>query len=217
MSPEHHEHRKKRFARIRRAKWFLRYVPRRARFHRYPLIGRFADIARKRDYLWSFRTESVRPALYYGAILAFMPIMGIQVGIAFFVAILARANVMVMAALQFITTPVTFLFIYKGTYEVGRIALSTAGIGTRDESIGGDAAFTTKLMNILSSVTSPEAWGSMNWGEMIAALFTGGLIVGVMVGFVLDVIWRIASSQAEARKLRRAVEKLDSGSTRTGA
>lgn len=217
MSPEHHENRKKRFARIRRAKWFLRFVPRRARFHRYPLIGRFADIARKRDYLWSFRTESVRPALYYGTILAFMPIMGIQVGVAFFVAVLARANVMVMAALQFITTPVTFLFIYKGTYEVGHIALTAAGLGTEDESIGSHEAFTTKLQNILRSVTSPEAWGSMNWGEMIAALFTGGLIVGVTVGFILDVIWRIASGQAEARKLRRAVKKMDSGSTPSGA
>lgn len=216
MSPEHHEHRKKRFARIRRAKWFLRFVPRRARFHHYPLIGRFADIARKRDYLWSFRTESVRPALYYGSVLAFMPVMGIQVGIAFFVALFARANVMVMAALQFITTPVTFLFIYKGTYEVGYLALTAAGLSSRDERLGSEEAFTTKLKNILSSVTSPEAWGSMNWGEMITALFVGGLIVGVTVGFILDVIWRIASGQAEAHKLRRAVAKMDSGSTRSG-
>ena len=74
MPPEEHIAREERFARLRRLKQFLRYMPRRAVFHKYPLIGRFADAARKRAYLWSFKTANLRPSFYAGSILSLLPV-----------------------------------------------------------------------------------------------------------------------------------------------
>lgn len=213
MSPEHHEHRQKRFARIRRAKWFLRFMPRKARFHRYPLIGRFADFARKRDYLWSFRTESVRPALYIGSIVALLPLLGIQVAVAFVLALMSRANVMLLIGLQFITTPITAPPLYYGTYHVGRIVMEAVGFEPTAEHVGSEAALIEELETMDESIAAPDQKWSNRWGSTIVALMVGGLVVGTFVGFVLDMIWRFASGRAEARKIRRAVQKMDSGST----
>jgi len=88
-----------------RVKRLLRLLPRRAVFHRYPIIGRFAPFARRRAYLWSFKPEHMRPAIYVGAIISLWPLMGFQVALAFVAALLVRGNVMVAAALQLITNP----------------------------------------------------------------------------------------------------------------
>ena len=213
MPPEHHEHRQKRFARIRRAKLFLRFMPRKARFHRYPLIGRFADMARKRDYLWSFRTESVRPALYIGSIVALLPLLGIQVAVAFVLALMSRANVMLLIGLQFITTPITAPPLYYGTYHVGRVVMEAVGFEPTAEHVGSEAALIQELETMDKSITAPDQKWSTRWGSTIVALMVGGLVVGTFVGFVLDMMWRFASGRAEVRKIRRAVQKMDSGST----
>mgnify|MGYP006169032103 FL=1 len=213
MPPEHHEHRQKRFARIRRAKLFLRFMPRKARFHRYPLIGRFADMARKRDYLWSFRTESVRPALYIGSIVALLPLLGIQVAVAFVLALMSRANVMLLIGLQFVTTPITAPPLYYGTYHVGRVVMEAVGFEPTAEHIGSEAALIQELETMNKSITAPDQKWSTRWGSTIVALMVGGLVVGTFVGFVLDMMWRFASGRAEVRKIRRAVQKMDSGST----
>lgn len=213
MSPEHHEHRQKRFARIRRAKWFLRFMPRKARFHRYPLIGRFADFARKRDYLWSFRTESVRPALYIGSVIALLPLLGIQVAVAFALALMSRANVMLLVGLQFITTPITAPPLYYATYHVGRAAMEAVGFEKVPQHVESEAALIQELETMDQSITVSDQKWSDRWGGTIVALMIGGLIVGSLVGFILDIIWRYGSGRAEARKIRRAVQKIDSGST----
>ena len=58
-------------------------LPRRANVGRYPVIRRFAEAARSRPYLWSFKRENVLPALYVGGVLAFMPTYGLQILLAF--------------------------------------------------------------------------------------------------------------------------------------
>ncbi len=217
MSTEHHEHRKEHFARIRRAKWFLRFMPRRARFHRYPLIGRFAEMARKRDYLWSFRTESVRPALYVGAIVAMLPLLGVQIAVAFVLALLFRANVMILVGLQFITTPLTAPPLYYGTYHVGLIVMETVGFDTHPHVVQNDEALIEELESIDDSLGRPERTWSERWGMTLFALALGGIIVGSVVGVVLDLVWRFASGQADARRLRRVIQKRRSDSTPTRA
>lgn len=127
--PHHHHQRLLRFARIRRAKFWLRFMPRRARFHTYPVVGRFADFARKRNYLWSFRYPQVRPSLYLGTILTLIPIPG-QVPIAFILCLVFRANFMLMGGLQFVSNPATTLPFVIGTYKLGSFVLDVTGIST---------------------------------------------------------------------------------------
>lgn len=122
-SPAHH-------TRIRRVKRLLRFAPRRAVFHTYPLIGRFAAFARRRAYLWSFKTAHVRPAFYAGSILSFLPVMGVQLPLALILALVLRSNFMVMGGLQFITNPFTAAPIYYATYKLGEHVISATGINT---------------------------------------------------------------------------------------
>jgi uncharacterized protein (DUF2062 family) len=127
MTEEHHHQRLLRFARIRRVKFWLRFMPRRARFHTYPFVGRFAEFARKRNYLWSFRYPQIRPSLYLGSILTLVPIPG-QLPIAFALCLVFRANFMLMGGLQFISNPATSLPLAIGTYKLGSLVLDVTGI-----------------------------------------------------------------------------------------
>ena len=124
---EHHHHQRLRFARIRRLKLLLRYMPRRARFHTYPLVGRFASFARKRSYLWSFRYSQIRPSLYLGSILTLIPIPA-QLPIAFLLCLSFRANFMIRGGLQFVSNPATSVPFVIGTYKLGSMVLNVTGI-----------------------------------------------------------------------------------------
>jgi uncharacterized protein (DUF2062 family) len=127
-SEEHHAHREHRET-IRRTKQLLRWLPRRARLHKYPLIGRFADYARSRSYLWSFRTEHVRGGFYLGSILSLLPTLGVQLPIALLLAVFLRLNFMVVGGLQFLTNPFTAAPIYYSTYQLGHAIITGSGFG----------------------------------------------------------------------------------------
>ena len=183
----------------------MRFAPRRARFHRYPFIGRFADIARKRDYLWSFRTESVRPAIYAGSILALMPVLGIQTPIAFLLALLLR--VMILVGLQFITTPITAPPIYYATYHAGRTTMEAVGFDTQSHQVADQVALFREIeaLEEEGGTAAPAAPApALRWTTMIYSLVTGGFIVGGAVAIGLDLIWRFLSGHADLRRIRRA-------------
>lgn len=127
FADENHQQRLLRFARIRRLKLLLRFMPRRARFHTYPLVGRFASFARARNYLWTFRYPQIRPALYLGSILTLIPIPA-QLPIAFFLCLTFRANFMVMGGLQFVSNPATTVPLVIGTYKLGAMVLNVTGV-----------------------------------------------------------------------------------------
>jgi uncharacterized protein (DUF2062 family) len=198
MTEEHHHHRQLRFAQIRRTKFWLRFMPRRARFHTYPIVGRFADFARKRNYLWSFRFSSLRPAFYAGSILSLMPAMGVQLPLAFVLCLFLRTNFMVMGGLQFITNPVTAGPVYYGTYKLGITVINASGFGRGiDAQPVAPAPETEPATPEHESETSllrdPET-GRPTWtsriGTGINALILGGLICGLALGAALDLLWR---------------------------
>lgn len=214
---EHPEHRKLRFARIRRAKWLLRFAPRRARFHHYPLIGRFAAVARKRAYLWSFKTEYVRPALYAGSIIAMLPIMGIQVPVAFCAALLLRGNVMVLAGLQFITNPLTALPLYYGTYQLGQAVIAASGFGSSVEVAPADldslATVTVPHVETLATTPPPELAWTQGLGTAFNSWVIGGVIAGAVLGLVLDLLWQFGLRRAAVHKAKVAARHHHSDST----
>ena len=154
--------------RRRRLKRVLRVLPRRANVGRYPVIRRFADAARSRPYLWSFRREHVWPALYVGSVLAFMPTYGLQVFLALLAAMVVRANLTVMVALQMITNPLTLAPLYLLTHRVGQVLIALTGYGAADAGVA-------------SSVN---------------ALVLGGIVVGLVVAVALDLSWRLLAWEA---------------------
>ena len=132
MTAEENNHRLRHFARIRRAKFWLKYMPRRARFHTYPIVGRFSAFARKRNYLWSFNYLNIRPALYLGSVLTLIPIPG-QLPLGFLLCLLFRSNFMVMGALQFVSNPATGPFFLYGTYKLGAVTLDITNLSSRPD------------------------------------------------------------------------------------
>jgi len=199
--------RQERHARFRLWKQVLRFVPRRAALHRYPLVGRFAEIARKRSFLWSFRMQHLRPAFYSGAILAVMPVMGVQLPVAFILALLLRANFMILGGLQFITNPVTAAPIYYATHQLGKTVIRWSGFGApvpveQDiDTISAETLPTTFTPPLVTTTNDDGIHWGRRIGTAINALVIGGAISGTLLGFLLDVSWRILAERFGPRHL----------------
>ncbi|MFW6217675.1 MAG: DUF2062 domain-containing protein [Verrucomicrobiota bacterium] len=181
-----------RSARIRRVKRWLRPLPRRATIHKYPVLGRFAETARRRIYLWSFREENAVPAIYAGCILTLMPIYGIQLPLSFLLALWLRANLPILAGLQMVSNPVTALPIWFAGYNVGRNVLGVIGV----EALRLERA---EVRQLLGSFLRGE-WGSKL--ERIASVFgvtsLGAVVMGTFFGLVASVAYRIIARRTAA-------------------
>lgn len=168
MTSHEKEIRLQRHARIRRVKQLLRWLPRKANLERYPILKWFAKAARKRPFLWSFKVSQCTPAFYAGAIIAFLPLYGIQLPLAFGAAVLLRANLPITCGLQLITNPVTLLPVWFVTNKVGRWVIEFVGYGEGLTRVSTD----------------------------FNALIIGGIIVGAVAGAVLDLLYRVGAHEA---------------------
>ncbi len=174
MSTDLERHRREMRLRVRRVRRFLKPLPRRANVGKYPVIKWFAEAARKRPFLWSFKKSHVIAAFYAGSIVAFLPLYGLQLLVAFWAALFARANLAVTVALQFITNPLTLGPVYYLTYKIGMWVIDVTG-----------------LMH-----------GPSHMGTRINALFIGGIVLGIVVAVVLDIGYRLALWEAGVFKRR---------------
>ncbi len=218
MPPEEHAAQQERFARFRRLKQFLRFMPRRAVFHKYPIIGRFADAARQRAYLWSLKPAHIRPAFYAGSILTMLPLMGIQIPLAFLLSLLLRANFMVLGTLQLITNPFTAAPAYYATYQLGRTVIEWSGFGHGVELVdpievaldSSDAIIVPPRLEA-ATVTPPPQPHEVSWisrlGTTFNALFIGGFISGALLGLALDLLWRIGTERYAGKFFHRPASR----------
>lgn len=178
MPVRSHPLHRKWLARRRRLRKWLRPLPRRANVSKYPVIKWFADAARRRPYLWSFKRPQVMASLYAGSVLALLPVYGLQVAIGLALAILVRGNLTVMIALQMITNPLTLGPIYLATHALGQKIIGWTGYGA----------------------------GPSDVGTHINALVVGGIVAGLGLALVLDLGWRLLAW--EARRFRSQLQAL---------
>ncbi|HVS03291.1 MAG TPA: DUF2062 domain-containing protein, partial [Thermoanaerobaculia bacterium] len=171
LERRHRAERAVRFGRMRR---WLRPLPRRSNLASYPVVKWFADTARKRPYLWSFKNPGLRRAVYTGAVIAFLPVYGLQLLVAFWAAVLLRANLAVTCGIQLITNPFTAGPVYYLCYRIGMWIIHTFEIG-----VGRGAT-----------------------GTRFNALVLGGVVVGLAVGFLLDLLFRFAGWEAQRLRER---------------
>ncbi len=176
--------------RIRRMKWLLRFLPRRANVHRYPGLKWFAGFAKERMYLWSFRYRAVAPALYAGTILSLLPIFGIQIPLAFLLSLLMRANLPVFVGLQFITNWFTVVPIYYICYQIGRFSLKLVNVD--------EAALTIEQLREFMEHFAHHQWAAN--GQFLLHVFLvtslGSLILGVFLGTVFDHLYKLMAWRA---------------------
>jgi len=175
--------REERFKRIRRLKKILRPLPRRSNVHRYPVLKWFSETAYRRSYLWSFKGNAVRSALFWGIWISMLPIVGIQMIVVFFVSLLVRANLPLIVALQWISNPLTMGPIYFADYKIGMILLDLMGINyPRNKLLNPDydwAHFTYKELLRLIDTFPP--------------MFLGGSVLGIFLGVTTVFLYKIFS------------------------
>ena len=162
---------------LRRRRWLrrlLRPLPRRANVHRYPVIKWFGDRAKRFPFLWSFKRANVIPALYGGMVLSLLPLYGFQLLLAFGLALLLRANLTITVALQFITNPLTIVPIYGATTLLGVELMEWAGAG--------------------ADMPRPLFYAN--------ALFVGGVVAGLGLALLADLLWRFAAWEAGVFKAK---------------
>ncbi|MEO0794469.1 MAG: DUF2062 domain-containing protein [Verrucomicrobiota bacterium] len=208
------KHKHEYFRRIRRAKKWLRPLPRRATIHRYPVLGWFADTARRRSYLWSFRREDVVPAIYVGCILSMLPIYGIQVPTAFLLAMVFRCNLMMIVSTQFITNPITAGPLYLAACFIGLHIFSLFGAPIPGDSVlDFSKLITENLKEAFLSIVGPNTMAdsmatlSEQTGMSLPALvglgfkatFVGGAVIGYFFGFAFSVIYQFGARRASAK------------------
>lgn len=218
---EPEEVRKLRFSRIRRVKRILRFLPRRTNIHRYPVLNWFAASARKRSYLWSFRRDEMIPALYAGWVLTLLPLYGLQLILGFFVAIGLRANLMVITGLQLVSNPLTVLPIWYLNYQVGNFFLDffLEDSPVRYGKMIGEASdlglnFRQTFSFILERTRESGASVVTDiFGRWIGGTFLGGVILGMLAGFISVLIYRSLLKRYTPKYEKIAGEALRGGSS----
>ncbi|MGB0333825.1 MAG: DUF2062 domain-containing protein [Opitutales bacterium] len=189
MTAEESELHQTKWRRIRRVKRWLRPLPRRANIHRYPILRWFSKGARKRAYIWSFRSKNAVPAIYAGCILTFMPIYGIQIPTALVLALLLRANLPILASLQMVSNPLTAVPLWLADYQIGRTVLGIFGIEMRPLN-------RSELKAMLDSFTHGD-WGNRfeNLSTVFSVTSLGALVLGVFFGLIGSVTYRIIAKR----------------------
>lgn len=178
--------------RIRRVKRWLRPLPRRATIHRYPILKFFAESARKRSFIWSFRVENAVPAIYAGCILTLMPLYGVQIPLAILLAMLLRANLPILAGLQVVSNPITAVPIWVADFTVGRTVLSVVGLETQPLT-------RSEILQLLYDFVHLH-WES-NLERMLSVYgltSLGAIVMGIFFGFVASTSYRIIANRTAA-------------------
>lgn len=202
MNSEEKELREIKSRRIRRVKKWLRPMPRRANIHRYPILRHFSKAAKKRIYLWSFRTENVLPSIYVGSVLTFLPIYGLQLPLAFLFALILRSNLPVFVSLQLITNPFTVLPIWFALFQIGHNALSLFGIEAMPL---GRADLNHLLQSIQHGDWSQQFEPVLNvFGQMTLGAVTIGLTLGLIIANAYQIGARY--TQKSYKRLKERIE-----------
>lgn len=173
-----------------------KYMPKREEMARNkylrPIAHRFLN-----PELWRFTRRSVPRGVALGLFAAFIIPVG-QIFVAAFLALPARANVPLAAAVTFVTNPFTIAFWAVVANRVGQFILRV------------DAA-TSGMAN--------EQLESGDWQWVIDAFqFAGVTVVGFFVlavissavGYLLSsAIWRVMVARRRAKRLKRMEDRLD--------
>ncbi len=160
--------------RRKRVRAWLKPLPRRANVRRYPMVKWFAEFARKRPYLWSFKNASVVRAIYIGSLLTFMPSYGVQIPLAFVGALLGRANLSVLVGLQMLNNPLTLGPIYLSTYSIGRWLMAALHLNLHHAIV-----------------------------DNALALVLGGFVLGLLTACFLHGVWLFGRMEAKQFRRRR--------------
>ena len=185
----------KRRSKTAAADWIRKRMPTREEMARSkylaPIAHRFLT-----PELWRFTRRSVPRGTALGLFAAFIVPLG-QIFLAAFLALPARANVPLAAAVTFVTNPFTFPFWALVANKVGKLVLNVdAVVGT--DTARGLAADGGALSRWL------EVGGITAFGFVVLA------VVSSAIGYVVaGLVWRIIVGRRRSRRLKAMEGRLD--------
>ncbi len=151
-----------------------------------PLQSRLSE-----PMLWHLNRRSVTVALALGLFVAFIPLPG-QMVIVAFAAIWLRCNLPVALASVWITNPITIPAIFFGCYQLGSWLLETPVAASE---VGTDLDWSGEQ---LAGIWKPFLLGSL----------VAGLVASAVGSIAINVLWRIhiVTRWRERRAKRRAAK-----------
>jgi uncharacterized protein (DUF2062 family) len=191
------------YTHIRRVKKVLRPLPRKASLHRYPVIKWFAEAARKRHYLWSFRKREVMTAIYVGCLLAFSPIWGLHAPVAFLLSFVFRANMAVMVGLQIFSNPLMVAPVTYASYKIGQWVFRYAHIPVETFHTVHEASGVEQLPHYTTSFMFGLKKGMHMFGEVLV----GGAVIGLAVAVVLSLFYQLLYNYLHQRFVNMKLRK----------
>ena len=112
---------------------------------------------------------------------AMLPIVSIQMIVVFLIALIIRANLPVIVALQWISNPFTMGPIYFADYKIGMEIFRLLGISYKENRL----------------LRPDYEWSNFSYADLLALLDTfppmmvGGSVIGIFLG-VLSVFYKIS-------------------------
>jgi uncharacterized protein (DUF2062 family) len=120
-----------------------------------------------------------------------LPLVGFQMLIVFFLALLVRANLPLIVALQWISNPFTMGPIYFADYKIGRILLELAGYKVKKNPL-----------------LSPDYdWAHFKFKDLLELLdtfppmFLGGSVLGVFFGVVSVFFYKMLAKSFQSPQI----------------
>jgi uncharacterized protein (DUF2062 family) len=113
-----------------------------------------------------------------------LPIVGLQMLAVFFLALLVRANLPVIIALQWISNPFSMGPIYFADYQIGMIFLRLLGIDYERNKL----------------LSADYNWTEFSWADLkdlldtFPPMFVGGSVIGISLGVVSVFLYKVVSS-----------------------
>lgn len=155
-----------------------RFIPSHAAIKNNPALHFLGDLLHDPN-LFHLNRHSVSVALFWGLVVAFLPIPG-QMAVASVAALYFRCNLPIAIALTWITNPFTAPFFFYFAYAIGRFCLHIDPI-----------VFTSPPEFSISWITHEL---SKLWYPLILPVVFGSLVIGIGSGtvsyFSMQIFWR---------------------------
>tara|TARA_B100000927_G_C16236019_1_gene377424 strand:- start:85 stop:465 length:381 start_codon:yes stop_codon:yes gene_type:complete len=112
-----------------------------------------------------------------------LPIVGLQMLVVFFLALLVRANLPVIIALQWISNPFSMGPIYFADYQIGMIFLRLFGLDyERNKLLSADYNWSDFSLADLKDLL-----------DTFPPMFVGGSVIGISLGVVSVFLYKVVS------------------------
>ena len=179
------------------ARWRTAMFPRRS-------YSRSFQYFKKRVLRLNATPHAIAAGIAAGAFASFTPFLGFHFFLAFAVAYLVAGNMVAAAIGTAVGNPITFPFIFGATYRTGRWILG----GPPPHAEAATPAIHPHVLKLDFSTI---------WEPLLKPMAVGAVPLGLLCGFVLYVLTRLAVTQFRERRARRLAARAGKSGLRSGA